>query len=74
MFKRRFYDASESTREACLLGGQFCWHPVLPDPAPPLRHALRPDLPVVCPGCGLDRLLILFMQNMSGFLFDSGPL
>ena len=55
MFKRRVFDALEGTREACSLGGQFCWHPVLPDPAPPLRHAPRPDPPVVCPGFGLDR-------------------
>ena len=40
---------------ACLLGEQFCWHPVLPDPAPPPRHAPRPDPPVVCPGFGLDK-------------------
>ena len=45
----------EGTSEACLLGGQFCWHPVLPDPAPPPRRAPRPDSPVVCPGFGLDR-------------------
>ena len=39
-----------------LLGEQFCWHPVLPDPAPPPRRAPRPDPPVVCPGFGLDKL------------------
>ena len=55
MFKRRVFDALESTSEACLVDGHFCLHPVLPDPAPPLRHAPRPDRPVVCPGFGLDK-------------------
>ena len=55
-FKRRVFDASEGTRDPCLLGEQFCWHPVLPDLAPPPRRALRPDPPVVCPGFGLDGL------------------
>ena len=30
--------------------GQFCWHPVLADPARPLRRAPRPDPPGVCSG------------------------
>ena len=38
------------------LGEQFCWHPVVLDLAPPLRLALRPDAPVVCPGFGFDKL------------------
>ena len=54
-FRRREFDALEGTRDPCLLGEQFCWHPVLPDPAPPPRRAPRPDPPVVCPGFGLDR-------------------
>ena len=56
-FRRRFHDALESTRVLCLLGEQFCWHPVPRDPAPPPRCAPRPDLPVVCPGFGLDRYM-----------------
>ena len=54
-FKRRVFDALERPRDACLLGELFCWHPVLPDPAPPPRRAPRPDPPVVCPGFGLDK-------------------
>ena len=46
--RRRVFDALKGAREACFLGEQFCWHPVLPDPAPPLRRALRLDAPVVC--------------------------
>ena len=56
-FRRRVFDALESAREARLLGEQFCWHPVLPDPAPPPRRAPRPDPPVVCPGFGLNKNL-----------------
>ena len=37
------------------LGEQFCWYPVLPDLAPPLRRALRPDAPVVFSGFVFDR-------------------
>ena len=37
------------------MGEQSCWHPVLPDSAPPPRRALRPDAPVVCPGFGFDK-------------------
>ena len=40
-FGRRVFDALEGTRVPCPLGDQFCWHPVLPDPAPP--SAGRPD-------------------------------
>ena len=47
--KRRFFDAFDRTVVFCLLGESFCWHSVLPDPARPLRRALRFDLPVVCP-------------------------
>ena len=54
-FKRRVSDALGGTRQACPRGEQFCWHPVLPDPAPPTRRAPRPDPPVLCPGFGLDR-------------------
>ena len=57
--RRRVFDALEGARDACFLGKQFCWHPVLPDPAPPPRRALRPDAPVVCPGFGFDKLWTL---------------
>ena len=40
-FRRRVFDALEGTKDSCLPGDQFCWHPVLPDPAPP--SAGRPD-------------------------------
>ena len=40
-FRRRVFDTLESTRDLCFTGDQFCWHPVLPDPAPPF--AGRPD-------------------------------
>ena len=53
-FKRRIFDALGSTRKDCFLGEQFCWHPVLRDPAPPPRRAPRRDPPVVCSGFGLD--------------------
>ena len=46
--RKRVFDALEGTREACFMVEQFCWHPVLPDPAPPLRRALRPEAPMVC--------------------------
>ena len=52
--RRRVFDALGGTGEACFLGEQFCWYPVLPYPAPPPRRALRPDAPVVCPGFGFD--------------------
>ena len=48
-FKRRVFDALEGTRGACLVGELFCRRPVLPSPAPPPRHAPRPDPLVVCP-------------------------
>ena len=54
-FWRLVYDAFKDTKEACFRGEQFCWHPVLPEPAPPLRRAPRPDPPVVCSGFGIDR-------------------
>ena len=41
VFRRRVFVALEGARDPCLLGDQFCWHPVLPDPAPP--SAGRPD-------------------------------
>ena len=56
---RRVFDALEGTGEACFQGEQFCWHPVLPDPAPPPRRALRPDAPVVCPDFGFDSKCIV---------------
>ena len=48
-----FFDVLEGRREACFLGRQYCWHPVLPYPAPPPRSAPRPDLSTVCLGFGL---------------------
>ena len=48
-------DALGGAREACLLGEQFCWHPILPDPTSPPRRAPRHDPPVVCPGFGFDK-------------------
>ena len=54
-FRRRVFDALEGTREACPLGEQFCWHPVLPDPAPLPCRAPRPDPLVVCPGFGFAK-------------------
>ena len=53
--RRRLFDALEGAKDSCLLGEQFCWHLVLPDPVLPLRRAPRLDPPVVCPGFGLDR-------------------
>ena len=49
-FKRCVFDALEDTRVPCLLGEQFCWHPVLLHPTPPPHRAPRPDPPVVSPG------------------------
>ena len=46
----------ENDRGCVLLGELCCWRPFLPDAAPPPDGAARPDLPVVCPGFGLDRL------------------
>ena len=54
-FKRRVFDALESTRKDCPLSEQFCWHTVLPDPASPPRCAPRRDLHGVCPGFGLSK-------------------
>ena len=54
-FERCVLDALVGTRDACLLGGLFCRRPILTDPAPPPRRALRPDPPVVCSGFGFDR-------------------
>ena len=54
-FRRLVLEALEGTRDACLLGEQFCWHPILPDPAPPPRRAPRPDPLVVCPGFGFNK-------------------
>ena len=40
-FKGRVFDALEGTRNSRPLGDQFCWHPVVPDIAPP--SVGRPD-------------------------------
>ena len=55
MFRRRVFDALESTKKDCPLGEQFCWLTVLIDLAPPPRRAPRRDSRVVCPGFGLSR-------------------
>ena len=65
-FRRRVFDALEGTREARLLGEQFCLHPVLHDPDPPPRRAPRPDLPVVCPGFGLVGCLFVLPKKRPG--------
>ena len=44
-----FLDALEGTRDACLLGELFCRRPVLTDPVPSPRRALRPGAPPVFP-------------------------
>ena len=49
------FDPLEGTRILCFLGEQFCWHPILPDPARPPCRAPRPDPHVVCPGFGFDK-------------------
>ena len=59
-FRRRVFDALGGTRKACLLGEQFCWHPILPDPAPPPRRAPRPDPLVVCPSFRLHKIILVF--------------
>ena len=63
--KRRFFDYLDGTSEASSLDEQFCWHTVLPYPAPPPRHAPRLDPPVVSPGFELDS----FMQGISGIVY-----
>ena len=57
-FRRLVFDALEGTGDICILGKQFCWYPVLPDPAPPPCRAPRLDRPVVCPGFGIDRFFV----------------
>ena len=47
-FKRRFFDALEGMRDACLLGELFCRRPVLAGPAPPSLPAVRPDRTSPC--------------------------
>ena len=46
------FDVSLDTKRFCLLGKELCWHPGLPEPAPPTRRAPRPDPPVVCSHLG----------------------
>ena len=55
MFRRYVLDALGGTREDCFLGGLFCRHPFLTNPAPSPRRVLRADPPVVCSGFGFDR-------------------
>ena len=73
--KRRFFDALEGTVNFCFLGEKFCWHPILPDPARPLRRALRPDPPVICPGFGFDNKYELdcscFRRDVQDSVLDS---
>ena len=64
----------ENTKDLLFLGEQFCWHPILPDPARPPRRAPRPDPPVVCPGFGFDRYKLdcsCFRRNVQDSVFDS---
>ena len=56
-FKLNVFDVLEGIRDSCKLGGQFCWHPVLPDSASPTRRESCPDPPVVCLRFGLDRII-----------------
>ena len=49
-FRRRFLDALEGTKKDSPLGGQFCWHSILPDPSPQPRRAPQRELPVLCLG------------------------
>ena len=44
-FRRRVFDALEGMRDPCPLGEQFCWHPVLPDPALPSAGSPDPNRP-----------------------------
>ena len=49
---------------ACVaLAKKLCWHPVLPEFSQPLRQALRPDPPVVCPGFGFSKLSLFYFQT-----------
>ena len=78
-FRQYVLDALEGTRKACFLGGLFCRRPVLTDPAPSPRRALRPDPPVVCSSFGLDksRLLsvILYCPPLYHIIFNYlGPI
>ena len=52
---KRNYIFLQGTVNLCFLGELFCWQPILPDPARPLRRAPRPNPLVVCPGFGFDR-------------------
>ena len=52
------YDAPGGKRVGLLLGEPIHRRPVLPDPTPPRRPAVRRPAPrpVVCPGFGFDKL------------------
>ena len=71
-FRRRVFDASEGTGDACLLGEMFCRRPVLPCPAPPPRRAPRLDPPVVCPGFGLGRYTAVLRPQLGSQFALSG--
>ena len=58
-FRRRVFDALEKSRKDCPLGAQFYWKKVPLDPAPPPRRAPRRDPPVVCPGFGFDKFVLI---------------
>ena len=66
-FRRRVFDALGGTGDACFLGELFCRRPGLPGPTPPARRAPRPDVPVVCPGSGIDRFS---KRTAAGWLKD----
>ena len=56
MVQDSFFDPSAGKRNDCRLGETNCRPPVLPCHAVPRRSAVRrPDLPMVCPGAGVDR-------------------
>ena len=67
-FRRCVFDALEGTRDLCFLGDQFCWHPVLPDPAPP--SAGRPDLNRPWYVRVLNSTGVNFLMQRNYFLLD----
>ena len=54
-FKRRSFDAFESTSDACLLGELFCRRPVQLGAARAAHCTTSPDTPVVHPSFGFDK-------------------
>ena len=58
----------------CFQGEYFCWHPILPDLSRPLRRALRPDPPVVCPGFGFNRSKKSLAYSKKSLIYSKKPL